>query len=329
MMAPTPRYFHARAIDYDFDPDAPSPRAWLGLLDQIWPNDPASIQCLQEWFGYLLTSDTRYQKILMMIGPKRSGRGTIGRVLKALAGPSNVVNPTLSTLARPFGLSVLLEKPIAIFPDARLSSRPDNAAIVEALLSISGEDDQSIDRKHLPAWTGRLPTRFVLISNELPRLRDSSGALSSRLIILRFTQSFYDREDVTLFQKLQRELPGILLWALDGLRRLRLRGRFLQPDSAADLIGAMDEMASPIATFLKDCCILDPDASVSSAAIYEAWRSWCREHGRETVGEEHSLGRDLHAVIPGLTKSRRRVGVSRYVYYNGVRLRTACDVDAP
>ena len=109
-------------------------------------------------------------------------------MLKALAGPSNVVNPTLSTLARPFGLSVLLEKPIAIFPDARLSSRPDNAAIVEALLSISGEDDQSIDRKHLPAWTGRLPTRFVLISNELPRLRDSSGALSSRLIILRFTQ---------------------------------------------------------------------------------------------------------------------------------------------
>jgi putative DNA primase/helicase len=73
---------------------------------------------------------------------------------------------------------------VAIFPDARLSSRPDNASIVECLLSISGEDDQTVDRKHLPAWTGRLPTRFVLISNELPRLRDASGALASRLIIL-------------------------------------------------------------------------------------------------------------------------------------------------
>ena len=73
-----------------------------------------------------------------------------------LAGANNVVNPTLSTLARPFGLSSLIDKPVAVFPDARLSSRPDNAAIVECLLSISGEDDQTIDRKHMPAWTGRL-----------------------------------------------------------------------------------------------------------------------------------------------------------------------------
>ena len=67
-----------------------------------------------------------------------------------------MVNPTLSTLARPFGLSTFIGKPIAVFPDARLSSRPDNAAIVECLLSISGEDDQTIDRKHMPAWTGKL-----------------------------------------------------------------------------------------------------------------------------------------------------------------------------
>ena len=165
---PTPRFFNAFALEYDFDPDAPAPERWLGFLNQIWGDDVESIACLQEWFGYLLTPDTRQQKILMMVGPKRSGRGTIARVLKALAGSNTVVNPTLATLARPFGLSTMIGKPIAVFPDARLSSRPDNAAIVECLLSISGEDDQTIDRKHLPAWTGKLPTRFVLISNELP-----------------------------------------------------------------------------------------------------------------------------------------------------------------
>ncbi len=167
---PSPRFFNAFALDYDFNPAAKAPVEWLAFLKLIWGNDSESIDCLQEWFGYLLTADTRQQKILMMVGPKRSGRGTIARVLKAVAGASNVVNPTLSMLARPFGLSALIDKPVAIFPDARLSSRPDNAAIVECLLSISGEDDQTIDRKHLAAWTGRLPTRFVLISNELPRL---------------------------------------------------------------------------------------------------------------------------------------------------------------
>ena len=71
-----------------------------------------------------------------MVGPKRSGRGTIARVLKAIVGASNVANSTLATLARPFGLSVLIDKAVEIFANARLSSRCDNAAIIECLLSI-------------------------------------------------------------------------------------------------------------------------------------------------------------------------------------------------
>ena len=154
-MPPTPRFFNAYALEYDFDPTAPPPLEWLSFLEQIWGTDTESIAALQEWFGYLLTPDTKQQKILMMVGPKRSGRGTIARVLKALAGASSVVNPTLSTLARPFGLASFIGKPIAVFPDARLSSRPDNAAIVECLLSISGEDDQTIDRKHHAGLDGQ------------------------------------------------------------------------------------------------------------------------------------------------------------------------------
>ncbi|AMV37383.1 phage/plasmid primase, P4 family [Planctomyces sp. SH-PL62] len=329
MSRPNPRYFNAFALDYDFDPEAQPPRAWLAFLQDVWPDDPESVSVLQEWFGYLLTSETRLQKVLMMIGPKRSGRGTIARVLKALAGPSNVVNPTLSTLARPFGLSILIDKPVAIFPDARLSSRPDNAAIVEALLSISGEDDQAIDRKHQSAWTGKLPTRFVLISNELPRLKDSSRALSSRLILLRFTRSFYGKEDLGLLTRLQEELPGILIWALEGWRRLQLRGRFHQPASGRSLLESMDELASPVAVFLEDCCVVEPGASVPSSDLYDAWRSWCRRHGRDAVGDEQALGRDLHAAIPGLGKRRHRIGSARVVYYSGVRLGSAASADQP
>ncbi len=324
---PTPNFFNAFALDYDFDDHAPEPAAWLNFLAQIWPNDSESVQCLQEWFGYLLTPDTRQQKILMMVGPKRSGRGTIARILKALAGESTVVNPTLGTLARPFGLAPLIGKPIAVFPDARLSSRPDNAAIVECLLSISGEDDQTIDRKHLPAWTGKLPTRFVLISNELPRLRDVSGALAGRLIILRFTQSFYGREDLGLLDRLHAELPGILRWAIAGWERLNRRGRFTQPRSARELVATMDELASPIAAFLRERCVQEPDASCAVASLYEAWRSWCHEHGRDAVGDEHSFGRDLHAAIPGLVTTRPRTPEGRVRLYQGLRLRTPLDPD--
>jgi len=327
-LPPTPRFFNAFALEYDFDPDAPAPEHWLGFLHQIWGDDVESIACLQEWFGYLLTPDTRQQKILMMVGPKRSGRGTIARVLKALAGSNTVVNPTLATLARPFGLSTMIGKPIAVFPDARLSSRPDNAAIVECLLSISGEDDQTIDRKHLPAWTGKLPTRFVLISNELPRLRDASGALTGRLIILRFTRSFYGQEDTALFERIKPELSGILRWAIAGWQRLNQRGRFAQPRSARELVATMDDLASPIAAFLRDRCVVEPEATSSVASLYDSWRSWCQEHGRDAVGDEHSFGRDLHAAIPALSTIRPRTAIGRPRLYQGIRLRTMLDPDS-
>ncbi len=47
---------------------------------------------------------------------------------------------------------------------------------VERLLSISGEDTLPVNRKYRDHWTGKLPSRLHVISNELPRLGDASEA---------------------------------------------------------------------------------------------------------------------------------------------------------
>ena len=70
----------------------------LAFLNQVWPDDPESIATLQQLFGYLLTSDTSQQKSFLTIGPKRSGKGTIARVLARLIGPRNFAAPTLASL---------------------------------------------------------------------------------------------------------------------------------------------------------------------------------------------------------------------------------------
>jgi putative DNA primase/helicase len=70
------------------------------------------------------------------------------------------------------------------------------------------KDAITIDRKYLPAWTGQLQTRFLVISDELPRLADASGALASPFIVLLLTRSFYGQEDQTLTGKLLTELPA-------------------------------------------------------------------------------------------------------------------------
>src|SRR6185312_7025553 len=131
--------------------------------------------------------------------------------------------------------------------------------IAERLLSISGEDTVTIDRKFKPAWTGRLATRFLILSNELPSILDASGALASRFIILKLTECFYGREDLGLLDRLLAELPGILNWSLAGLARLRKRGYFTQPKTAEGLVDDLNKLSSPIGKFVGDFCILGPD----------------------------------------------------------------------
>ena len=163
----TPTLFNVNANPFDFDPAATCPN-WLAFLAKLWPDDQQTIDALQEWFGYFLANDTRQHKILLLIGPMRGGKGTIGRVLTALLGTTNVCSPTLSSFSMNFGTWQLIDKKLAIIADARLSGRQDQHIIAERLLSISGEDIQTIDRKFKEAWTGRLPTRFMILTNELP-----------------------------------------------------------------------------------------------------------------------------------------------------------------
>jgi putative DNA primase/helicase len=318
----TPSLLTTTATEFPLDLNAPRPATWLQFLDALWSDDPQSVAALQEWFGYLLVPDTRRQKLLMLVGPKRSGKGTIARVLTALVGKGNVAAPTLGGLATNFGLWPLIGKSVAIVSDARLSGRADQAAVVERILSITGEDSITIDRKNLTPLTLRLPTRFVILTNELPKLSDASGAIVSRVVLLHTTQSFYGKEDHDLTDKLLGELPGILLWAIEGWRRLRERGRFLQPDSGLESLGEMNDLASPVAAFVRDCCTVDRVAWVTPASLFSAWESWCKTQGRERfVGTLQSFSRDLLAVEPGLRRKRVREGGDRQRVYEGIGLR--------
>lgn len=320
----TPKLFNLNALSFDFDPDAPEPTLWLQFLDSVWPNDPQCINTFQEIFGYLLTRDTSQQKMFMVVGPRRSGKGTAARVLRHVIGPDNVVGPTLSSLTERFGLAPLLDKSLAIVSDARISGRIDQVAVVERLLTITGEDAVSVDRKFLPAVTTKLGTRFVILTNELPRLTDASGAIVSRLVLLQMSQSFYGREDRSLTEKLLQESQGILLWAIEGWRRLHARGHFIQPDSSLESLAELNDLASPISAFVRECCVVDAAASVAVTELFEAWKMWSAEQGRDKyAGTVQSFGRELLAAVSGIRRHRPRGDGTRQRVYEGIGLRSA------
>ncbi len=321
MIEATPRLFTLSALDFDFDPAAVKPEIWLNFLDELWPGDPQSIATLQEWIGYLLTADTRLQKILLLVGPGRSGKGTIARVVHKLVGPENVAGPTLSSLTTQFGLWPLIGKSVVIISDARLSGRSDRAVIVERLLSISGEDALTIDRKEIEPVTCKLNTRLIILTNELPRLSDASGALASRFIVLRLIQSFLGREDHDLLEKLLPELPAILLWAIEGWRRLRERDRFIQPESGLDLANDLCELSSPVGAFVREQCNVGPEHTISRQSLYQHYHSWAQGRGREHFEDEAGFGKAIRAVVPTIGDSHPRVNGVKIRHYTGIGIK--------
>lgn len=319
----TPRLFSTTAIGAPWLPDAPEPTAWLAFLRSLWGDDRESILALQQLFGYLLTTDTSQQKIFALIGPPRSGKGTIARVLKALLGDDAVVNPTLQSLERPFGLAPLVGKTAAIIGDARLGGHADQQQVVERLLSISGEDSLSIDRKNRDPINVRLRVRVILLSNELPRLYDTSGALASRFVILTLSKSFLGEEDTGLEAKLIAELPGIFRWALEGRQDLAERGRFVTPLASTNAVEHLRAISNPLGVFLDECCVIEAGAQAEVSELYRRYVSWCEASGREPANKQ-LFGRDLHTLHPELvvgqvTRLDSISGKKRIRFYEGIR----------
>ena len=245
------------------------------------------------------------------------------RVLTArCSSKENVAGPTLSGLSQNFGLAPLIDKPLAIISDARLGGRTDVHTIAERILAITGEDSLTIDRKFRDAWTGKLPTRFLVLTNELPKLQDASGALASRFIVLRLTRSFFGKEDLALTQRLLTELPAILVWAMTGYDRLVARGYFVQPSSAHQVVTELEDLASPMGAFVRDRCIVGPAHCVGCETLYEAWLAWCTEQHRDHPGTVQVFGRDLRAVVADLatTQPRDPETGKRLLCYQGVGL---------
>jgi putative DNA primase/helicase len=132
---------------------------------------------------------------------------------------------------------------------------------------VSGEDRLTVDRKYREPWTGQIPARFLILSNELP-------------------------------------LPGILAWSLDGLDRLTRAGALTEPASSADAIMALQDLVSPVSAFVRDWCVRGGEIPVGT--LFSAWKQWCEINGHKP-GSAQTLGRDLRAVVPVLRVSQPRI----------------------
>ncbi len=306
-------WFSTVCLPYRYDPLADCP-AWKRFLDQVFSGDRESILTLQQWFGYLLTPNTIHEKMLLILGPPRSGKGTIQRVLINMLGRDTVSTAQASDLADKYIKHTWLDKTAVVIPDARFSQKNDiTIAITEMLLAITGQDGQDIQRKYKSTLTNvKLNVRFTLFSNVLPRLVDTSAAFITRVIMLSMPNSYLGREDHTLAGQLQSEMSGILNWAIAGRHSLNEQKRFIQPASGQRLIDGLRQSMSPVSAFIHDQC--NKGGEVETSVLYQAYCEWCKQMDNETPSPMQTFSKRLRDVFPNIEKRRSPRGSRPWLY---------------
>lgn len=208
----------------EYQPDAQCPR-WERFLREIFQPHPEIIPFIQRAVGYTLTGDVREDCVFVLVGPGRNGKSTFLRVLHRLLGDYGGVAEIDTFLAT---RGAALREDIADMRGRRFVSAQEpvmNGTFAEATLKwVSGGDRLRARRLYEHAQEFQPTHKLWLSVNRLPRLAFDDPAAWSRLRVIPFDVSFYNRGNPRLTFELQEELSGILKWAISGCLRWQQTG---------------------------------------------------------------------------------------------------------
>ena len=292
----TPRFVTTDCSDVAYDPNAET-FMWDMFLDEIFDGDLEQINLLHEVMGCILTGQNKFQKIFQLFGPPRSGKGTINLMLTRLLGKgfSGVTTHQTNRGRRLWPMQALIGRKAAIVGDARLERGRKTSALTELLLSTSGGDLQTVQRKYKDDFVGYLPVQWMLMSNEPILMHDLTGTIATRMVLMETRRSFLGREETALFERdLLPEAAGVLNKCLEAARCLSKRGKFLIPSSIKGRQAEILREASTVTAFASECLIEDPAAETPKRDIYEAFERYCQGHGRLSA-DSSIFWRDLRS----------------------------------
>ena len=275
---PSAEFFTLTACPFDFDASARS-ELWAEFVQSSLGDDEKKIDLLQEFMGYCLVADNRYEKFLYLKGEKRAGKGTVLAVIEAML-PEQVETTSIAELGTTFGSSKTKDRMVLVIPDAEVPRQADVTQCLERLKQITGGDRISYEQKYEYSSSIRPHARVIIASNGFLAIDDHNAAMPSRALMLEFARSFALNVD----DRFKRRLPlasnlrGIVPWALEGLRRLRANKAFSLPESHHRLLRGWKDTISPVAKFLHKCCTVSPELFAPEVELWDAFVAFSRHH---------------------------------------------------
>ena len=260
------------------DKDKPSPEFDRFISDTL--PDPAVRRLVQQYVGYTLIGDSRYQVAQWWFGSGANGKGFLAQIVSALH--RKVAAADIEDLGG-FGAENLIDASLITVDET--PKRIDEQRLKSA---ISG-DDLNINRKYQVPVTVRLRAKWLMRGNDKPALSDQTDGIWRRLQIIEFTEKFegHRRDDMLADRIVKNELPGVLRWAVDGLAMLLQTGGF--KDIPESVLAAKREMQVETDNVLgwwvaKDVQVCDAVRTRKEDA-YRNYSLWCKNSGMMPLGE--------------------------------------------
>lgn len=280
------------------------------FLGEVLP-DQDTRQVLEEALGYLLVSDCRYEKTVMLTGEGANGKSVLLSAIEAMLGKQNISNLPLQAVQERFNTAQLVGKLANIFPDLPKAALQDTG-IFKAL--VSGDSIQA-ERKHQDAFEFNNRAKLWFSANELPKIRDVTAAFWRRWIVVPFPNTFKEgdpRRDPTLKAKLQtpESLSYLLKLAVEGMQRLVSRGHFVESHATKAALENYRQESDLIAVYAQEHLAERDGLWVGKDDLYRHYSEWCESGGMHAKSKP-SFGKDLHRLFLGLCESKRQINGKR------------------
>lgn len=265
-----------------YDPAATCP-IWVAFLERVLPDDEVRA-FVQRLAGYSLTGLTTEQVLAFLYGQGRNGKSVFLETLAALLGDYHTAT-RIETLSATRGAGI--PNDVAALAGARLvtvSETPEGSRLNESLVKdLTGGDTIAARFLRREFFQFRPQFKLWIRGNHKPQIRGTDDGIWRRVLLVPFTVQIPPEEiDPQLTERLRDELPGILVWALQGCLEWQCHG--LRPPAAVtDAVREYRTEMDTLGEFIADRCVSTPNAQAKAADLYAAYRKWCEDSGHQPV----------------------------------------------
>ena len=292
-----------------YAPEGALPKKFLRFLERVLP-DAQVRNRVQEYVGYTLLADARYQRAQFWLGEGANGKGVLANIVQALHG--RIAAMSLDQLAG-FHLSVLVGASLVYVDEV-----PRKPIDEQRLKSMIAGERIAIDRKYRDPVSIHVRGKWLVLGNHLPAITDHSTGFWRRWDVVPFSVTIAERDRDPLLADniIENELSGVLIWALEGLVRLQSRGGFdpVMPVAMQAMLREAKADTNSVVAWVDDCSIeLQISCLMPKDRVFEDYRRWCTVNAMREVSVVQFWKR-MNEHFKELDEARIRVdGVQRRV----------------